>query len=417
MNTAQDANPQYRALTAAAAFYRAQLPESWVPQYLTDRGLHPALRYRWLTGYAPAGWTALVDHLRAEGHSSETILSAGLAFQGKRGNLLDRFRDRVMFPVRDLDGQVRGFTGRVNEGYDDERTPRWLNSPQSEVYAKKELLHGLYEAMPALKVGAVLAVAEGATDVISVTEAGRGLVVGVGPCGTALTAEQVDIIKSVARSGVVVAFDPDAAGRKASTSSWSLLNAGGITADSADLPDRADPADVYARYGPNVLVEALTRRTRPLVEAVLHSAIEPSVHGYEEHDAYTREIAAIDAIPILAALPREQMVEYAVKVAADLQLPVRVVTDSLIPNIVRALPKDPGSVRGPVRLSDLLLPDGDIDGAGSDPSARAGGAEAGWFETACPSSPDGPALAAATIAPPLAAASPRPTVALPPTSR
>ena len=390
---------QLAALNEAARFYRDQLADSWVPDYLSGRGMGSALRLRWMTGYAPGEWSALVDHLRFQGYSNDTLVESGLAGVNRRGSLYDRFRDRVVFPVRDDKGQVRGFIGRTAEGKDDERNPRWLNSPESVHYSKGELLHGVLEATPALKAGATLVVVEGPIDAIAATEAGRGLTAGVATCGTALTPAHAAAIKSMARAGVVVGFDADSAGNKAAARSWAVLTEAGIHAQRADLPGGADPAEVKARFGDDVLVSGLAKRARPLVDAALHAALQPyfGLSAEVRDEPHYRVRAMRTALPILAQLPADQMSEKLLAVGEELGLDRYTLIEGVVPELMAHVKAEPTTVPG--RLSDISTtgPEQQVAQPPTTPGQ--------WTDAAFPA---GPQLSAASIQPPTATTAPPP---------
>jgi len=205
------------ASTAEASAARAALDERAVP-------LAAVTAYQ--LGLAPASWTALTDHLRSLGYDDQQLLDSGLALRSRRGTLIDRFRDRLMFPVHDVAGDVVGFLGRAL--HPDERKPRYLNSPKTALYRKREVLYGLgtESTRAALAAGANPVLVEGAFDAIAVTCAGAGMYVGVAPSGTALTQDQVKTLHAVvplSNREVVVAFDGDAAGRAGAVRSYDLL--------------------------------------------------------------------------------------------------------------------------------------------------------------------------------------------------
>jgi len=181
----------------ARAFYTAQLssgrPDAGqVLALLGQRAVPGEAVTGFELGYAPPGWSALVEHLRAAGYTDTQLLDAGVALATRRGTVVDRFRDRLMFPVRDPSGErVVGFIGRaLHEG---PGVPKYLNSPQTVLCRKSEVLYGL-GASPvraALAAGARPVLVEGALDAIAVTAAGAGAYAGVAPSGTAFTAGQV----------------------------------------------------------------------------------------------------------------------------------------------------------------------------------------------------------------------------------
>ena len=159
------------ALAAAAAFYAAEAPRSWVPAYLTGRGL-PATA----AGYAPATWTALVNHLRQAGYTDQEILAAGLARHSSRGGLIDFFHNRAVLPItRPQDGAVVAFIGRKHPDDTNDRAPKYLNSPTTTVFRKSDLPFGLTpRQVDLLRAGADLVIVEGPMDALAVNVARPG---------------------------------------------------------------------------------------------------------------------------------------------------------------------------------------------------------------------------------------------------
>jgi len=221
----------------ATVFYAAQLAAgtpaaAHARQVLGQRGVSQAAVAGYEIGYAPPGWTVLAEHLRGRGYTDPQLLAAGVGLATRRGSVVDRFRDRLMLPVRDPSGQrVAAFIGRALA--QDSGTPKYLNSPQTVLYRKGDVLYGL-GAQPtrqALAGGAQPVLVEGALDAIAVTCASRGRYAGVAPSGTALTAGQVAALQAaagpLAGRGVTVAFDADPAGRQAALRSYDLLRTAG----------------------------------------------------------------------------------------------------------------------------------------------------------------------------------------------
>ena len=279
-----------RILADAQAFYTSQLNSSWAPGYLHARGITPAAIRDWQIGYAPAGWTALTGYLRRLGHHDDVIQAAGLATRSSRGTLIDRFRDRVMLPVHDADGGLAGFTGRASPGAEPD-TPKYLNSPETAAYKKSHLLFGLHQARAALARGAVPVIAEGPFDAIAVTIADPGRHAGVAPCGTALTSQQAALLgqaADLARTGIIVAFDSDAAGRKAAIRAHGILRPLTGNLQSAAL-DGKDPAEILQRDGPHGLRSILREHRQPLSALLIDASI----------DQWARRLRDIDG-PLLA---------------------------------------------------------------------------------------------------------------------
>jgi DNA primase len=261
---------------AAAAAARAFLRTRAVPTLaVVSYGL----------GYAPPRWTGLTEHLRACGHRDEALLATGVSLQGRRG-LLDRFRGRLIFPVHHpTSGQVVAFLGRLLPAAGvvpgAEEAPKYLNSPESSSYHKGEVLYGLSAAArQALAAGAVPVLVEGPLDAIAVTSSSTTTAyVGVAPCGTAVTARQIDVLQQACAGPlserlVVTAFDHDAAGQRAGLHTFALLRTAGAWPHMAALPSGLDPADLAVREGPSALAAALLE-ARPLADAVVDGCLEP----------------------------------------------------------------------------------------------------------------------------------------------
>jgi len=259
----------FDALADAHAFYRSQVRGSWVPDHLNRRNLYPQLEPAGI-GYAPDGWTTLTAALHRRGHTPSALEAAGLARRTSAGRLVDVFRDRLMVPLTDAGGQLVGFTGRRAPTAGDD-IPKYLNSPAGPVFSKHQVLYGLAEDADRLRRGAMPVLVEGPLDRLAVTQGSRTLaVVGVAPCGTALTADQVAALIAVTglRRPIAVALDPDPAGRAATLRGWQLLTSAGAThLRHVALPDGQDPADLIRQGRGDQLRTAITRH-RPLAIAV-----------------------------------------------------------------------------------------------------------------------------------------------------
>jgi DNA primase len=265
------------AAHAAATVYYAQWLPGHLPAlaYLHSRGVLGAVANRppWTVGYAPAGWSGLRDALHGAGYTDGELLAAGLATTSRTGGVVDAFRDRVVFPVRSRAGHVVGFTARDLSGRPG--VPKYRNTVTTRIYRKKRLLYGLAEQLlqDAATPAAVLIV-EGPTDVLAVAGLRRWLpapapYVALSPCGTALTADQVALVRATVAPGtpLVLAFDADPAGDVAADRAHRLLRDWPGPVDVLCLPAGTDPAGVVARHGHGA-VAVLQRARRPLVEVV-----------------------------------------------------------------------------------------------------------------------------------------------------
>lgn len=212
----QDYQPLYAALETAAKYYASQLREpaaSAAVAYLKARGLTGAIAQEYGIGYAPAGWDHLLQHFGGDASVRQRLLQAGLVIEKDGGGVYDRFRNRIMFPIRDARGRVIGFGGRVLT----DEIPKYLNSPETPVFHKGQELYGLFEARKRARDLAQVLVVEGYMDVAGLAQFGIGNAVAT--LGTATTREHIERLFRTTRD-VVFCFDGDSAGRKAA---WRAL--------------------------------------------------------------------------------------------------------------------------------------------------------------------------------------------------
>ncbi len=217
--------------------------------YLAERGIREETIRAFRLGYAPDGWDGLVQHLGSRGVSGKVALEAGLvvARKGAQGSehaevrrewAYDFFRNRVMFPIRDMGGKILGFSGRILPGSEDPR--KYVNSPDTPVFKKSEAVFGLHQARRALRRTSEAIVVEGNLDVLAMHQAGFAQT--VAPLGTAFTRQQALRVAKLA-SRIVLLFDGDEAGRKASARSAEMLLELGLDGRVAELPEGLDPAE------------------------------------------------------------------------------------------------------------------------------------------------------------------------------
>jgi DNA primase len=337
----------------AAAFYAAQLAgdsadAARAAAMLAERAVPATAVAGYQLGYAPPGWTALTDHLRGRGWTDAQLLDAGVGLRTRRGGVVDRFRDRLMFPVRGdsfqslkagldqyaVGERIVGFLGRALT--EDADTPKHLNSPSSELYRKGEVLYGLgaEPVRQALSAGARPVLVEGPLDAIAVTTAGDGRYAGVAPCGTALTAAQVAALDTAAgpltERGVTVAFDADRGGRQASLRAYELLRPTGAWPTTAALPDGLDPAALAQQHGQEALRTALGGAT-PLADLVVDDRLARWADRLRWAEG--RLSAARDAAGVIATLPPEHVGRQVLRVAEHVGLDhtevTRAVTDAV----------------------------------------------------------------------------------------
>jgi DNA primase len=328
---------------SAGLFFRNQMPGSWVPGYLAQRGLSPALQEQWQVGYAPATWDALTRHLSAAGYADTLIEAAGLARRSRRGTLIDTFRDRAMLPIRSADGTVVAFIGRAAD-HAAPGTPKYLNSPATSVYHKGEILFGLSEARDALASGAQPVIVEGPLDAIAVTTAGHDKYVGVAPCGTALTADHTAALARTAdlrATGVTVAFDPDQAGRRAAVRAYHLLIPHTDKLAAATLPAGQDPAQILTDSGPAALADMLASHTQPLPDLVVNTEVIRWGRWLRYPEGQIHALRA--TAPLIAAMPPAHVARQVARLAAILKLDHATVTEAVtdaLSTLISAQPDD-----------------------------------------------------------------------------
>ena len=275
----------YDVMEMAAKFFEAELQAargSRARGYLADRQLSPAIQKEFRLGYAPDDRSALRSHLADKGVAVEQMAEAGLVISGDDIPVAyDRFRDRVMFPIRDPRGRVIAFGGRA---LSKDVPAKYLNSPETPLFHKGNVLYNLDKARgPAHEKGQIIAV-EGYVDVIAMTGAGFPNV--VAPLGTALTPDQVELMWRMAEEPILC-FDGDRAGRKAAhraiDTALPLLGPG-RSLRFAFLPDGQDPDDLVRTQGPEALARVV-ETARPLVEVLWNREVEAGLLDTPERRA------------------------------------------------------------------------------------------------------------------------------------
>jgi DNA primase len=293
-----DPQPIYDTLEQAARFYQEQLRRHpaarQAVEYLKRRGLSRETATAFGLGYAPPGWDNLSTALGADEAATKRLDAAGLLAEGSGGRRYDRFRERVMFPIRDGRGRVVGFGGRVLG----DAKPKYLNSPETPVFHKGRELYGLYEAKRTPGTIERLLVVEGYMDVIALAQ--NGIRNAVATLGTATTTEHLDRLFKTAPE-VVFCFDGDRAGREAA---WKALNTTlphlreGREARFLFLPEGEDPDTLVRKEGADAF-SARVRQAQPLSE-FLYGRLSA---GLDVTTLDGRARLASKAKPMLAQLP------------------------------------------------------------------------------------------------------------------
>jgi DNA primase len=255
----------FRAVESAVAFFEEQLRGpvgANARAYIESRGITPEVVARFRLGYAPAGWNQLERHLAAQRIPTAIAEQLGLLGVNERGRY-DFFRDRVMLPVLDRQKRPVGFSSRLLDPNAKDR--KYVNSPDSPLFHKKELLYGLAAAQDPIRRGREALIVEGNFDVLSLHVA--GLDHAVAPMGTALTSEQITMLGRMA-DRVVVVFDGDEAGERAARKSVPLFVDADVDGRVARLPKGIDPDDFVRREGADAF-RKLANRALPVVEHLI----------------------------------------------------------------------------------------------------------------------------------------------------
>lgn len=212
--------------------------------YFKERGFREDIIKKFELGYSPDDWTALLDAAVAEGYQQSFLEEVGLVVKNDQGRVYDRFRGRVMFPIHNFTGRIIGFGGRTLKT--DKAVPKYVNSPESDIYHKSNVLYGLFQAKKAIRDLDNCYLVEGYADVLSVQQAGVENV--VASSGTSLTTEQIRLIGRFTKS-VTILYDGDAAGIKASLRGLDMILEEGLDVKVVLFPDGHDPDSYIQQLG------------------------------------------------------------------------------------------------------------------------------------------------------------------------
>jgi DNA primase len=305
------------AHAAAAAFYAEQLrtPDARpAREFLASRGFDEQAAERFGCGYAPAGWEELTKHLLAKGFTAAELTLGGLSRESGRGSLIDRFHRRLLWPIRDVTGDVVGFGAR--RLYDDDKIEaKYLNTPETPIYKKSHLLYGVDLAKREIARQHRAVIVEGYTDVMACHLA--GVTTAVATCGTAFGSDHVSVVRrllmdSDAFTGeVIFTFDGDAAGMKAAERAFGDDQKFMSQTFVAVEPNGLDPCDLRMKSGDTAVLDLVARRI-PLVEFVLRATV-----GRFDLDTAEGRVNALErGIPLVAQIKdRSLRDEYARRLA------------------------------------------------------------------------------------------------------
>lgn len=286
---------------AAEEYFISQLtaPEAAPARaFLTERGFDAAVAEDFRLGFAPKSWDALTTHLRQKGFSDAELLAAGLVSQGNRG-VYDRFRGRLIWPIRDLAGDVVGFGAR--KLLDDDDGPKYLNTPETPLYKKSQVLYGVDRARREISKQQRAVIVEGYTDVMACHLA--GVPVAVATCGTAFGGDHIKVLRRLLmdddkmRGEVVFTFDGDAAGQRAALKAFDDDQRFVAQTFVAVEPHGLDPCDLRQQHG-DTAVRSLVDHRVPLFEFAIRSTLA----AYDLESAEGRVAALREAAPIVARI-------------------------------------------------------------------------------------------------------------------
>lgn len=318
----------YAVNQLAATYFEQQLRthehRGYAVEELARRGLVPGEDAKvddalqaFRIGYAPPGWDGLASFLRAQGVSPMAAETVGLLVPRSSGSgHYDRFRHRLMFAVVDPQGRVVAFSGRAlrdlpsADAREKEKAPKYINSPESPIYTKGQMLFGIHQARHSIRQEEAAVLVEGNFDVVSLHA--RGITNVVAPLGTAFTPEQAKLLKRFAPS-VVFLFDGDAAGRKAVRLSREAVRAAGLNARVAELPDGVDPDQLARDKGAKAIAD-LVAGAKGMLEAAIEMSLDES---FSQADAYEKQ-ARVEYVLKLIAEEDDPVVQAMAKSYSDM---------------------------------------------------------------------------------------------------
>jgi len=302
-----------KILEDAVVFFRYQLANTDAGKQVREhlaakRGIQPQTEELWELGYAPNSWDASMRYLTEKGYTVEDILEAGLLTKNEEGKIYDRFRHRIIFPIRDLSGKMSGFGGRVINPDD---IPKYLNSPQSPIFDKSGMLYGMDKARKEIRRKDQAVIVEGYFDAILVYQEGFQNV--ISPMGTALTEKHMRQLKRYTRN-FILALDPDAAGQKATIRGLEVarealdhtrdlvFDAKGLIHHESrlqadlrvcTLPEGLDPDEIVLRNAAEW--ENIINQSKPIIYHVLDSLTQ----GKNINDPKTKSDIAAKILPLV----------------------------------------------------------------------------------------------------------------------
>jgi DNA primase len=310
----------------AARFYAGQLGSPAARparEFLAQRGFDRATAEHYGCGFAPEGWDALTKHLRQHGFTGQELVTAGLSREARSGSLIDRFRGRLLWPIKELSGDIIGFGAR--KLFDRDDGPKYLNTPETPLYKKSHVLYGVDLAKREIAKQGRAVIVEGYTDVMACHLA--GVPTAVATCGTAFGGDHIGVLRRLlmdtdAYAGeIIFTFDGDAAGQKAALRAFEDDQRFVAQTFIAVSPDNMDPCELRLEKG-DVAVRDLIARREPMLAFALRSVLSRF-----DLDTAEGRVAALRATAPLVAKIKDRALrpEYTRKLAGDLGMEIETV--------------------------------------------------------------------------------------------
>ncbi len=315
----------------AARFYAEQLTTPAgraAREFLAARGFDKAAAEHYGCGFAPDSWDALTKHLRALGFTAQELVGAGVAREGRSGGLIDRFRRRLLWPIRELSGDVIGFGAR--KLFDDDDGPKYLNTPETLIYKKSHVLYGIDRAKREIARQGRAVIVEGYTDVMACHLA--GVATAVATCGTAFGGDHIGVLRRLLMDTdmyageIIFTFDGDAAGQKAALRAFEDEQRFVAQTFIAVSPDNMDPCELRLAKG-DAAVRDLVARREPLLAFALRSVLARFNLDTPEGRVFALRATA----PLVAKIKdRALRPEYVRKLSGDLGMEIEVVQRAVL---------------------------------------------------------------------------------------
>ncbi len=319
-----DKEKLYAVLEAASGFFEKELEKRTdAREYIIGRGLTEQSLAVWNLGYAPNEWRALSDHLKLQGFGEDVIEKAGLAKKpdtttgtASAARPYDRFRGRIMFPIRDVSGRIIAFSGRafdLPKNKDGSDPAKYINSPETPVFIKSSALYGIHHAKEAMKKHGFAIFVEGQMDLLMAHQAGFANTVATS--GTALTPEHLGIIKRYAQN-LVIAYDGDSAGVAAAKRAALLALTAELSVKIAPMPEGMDPADLVVKEGATALKDTIRHAVHPV-----DAGIERARKKTQNEPAFAKAIQE-EVFPFISATSNKiDQARHIARVAEILRVP------------------------------------------------------------------------------------------------